>query len=191
MHRIDSDGATESGLFTEGNASLSIPATVVSADIMNDMQEEIIKPIEAVGLTLVKGDRDQLYDALLELMKRGGRPSALSQAIANNQSSAADVTPFPLILTTEIIAIEFFYHVFRRTDSESVVEAGRVYVSWDEENSEWIVTKSGVHGDSETDFEMTTTGEADEFKLQYTTSNIAGASYSGTLKITDIKVITA
>lgn len=54
MHRIDADDAA--GLFKKTPA----PATVVTAEWANDMQENMARLIEAFGVALVKGDFDQL-----------------------------------------------------------------------------------------------------------------------------------
>lgn len=74
MHRIDVASAAAvlpspapvgtPGYFTEGNPLTSTPPTVVSADIMNALQEEVGRAIEAQGLTLDKGDNGQLAKAL-------------------------------------------------------------------------------------------------------------------------------
>lgn len=189
MHRIDSDGATVDNLFTEGNAALSVPATVVSAAIMNDIQEEVIKPIEAVGLVLAKGTRDQLFNAILEIIKRGGRTSPIVFTVANNQAAAADVTGMPTIVTTDSIAMEFLFSIRRRTDSSNVVETGRAYVTWNPDTSAWEITTDSFHGDAGVVFSMLTTGVANTYKLQYVSDNLAGSSYAGTLRITDIRFI--
>lgn len=47
MNRIDSPTATVDNKFTEGNPALSVPATVVSADWLNAIQEEICAVIES------------------------------------------------------------------------------------------------------------------------------------------------
>lgn len=191
MHRIDSDGHA-SNLFTEGNAALLVPATVVSAAIMNALQEEVCEVIEDVGIALLTSGtdtRNQLLAAIKELIKRGGAAAAINQTIANNQSSAADVTGFGVFLTTEILAIEFFFRIQRSTDSSNMVESGRCYLTWNSIEEEWEVSVSSVHGDAGVVFEVNPTGEDDEYELQYTSDNLAGSSYAGNLKITDIKVI--
>ena len=69
MHRIDTPSATTDKKFTEGSPTGGIPATVVSDDWLNDVQENICKAIELSGITLVKGDATQLYQAILNLAK--------------------------------------------------------------------------------------------------------------------------
>jgi hypothetical protein len=67
MHRIDSDGATVDNQFTEGNPATGTPATQVSDDWLNDVQENICEVIEDAGLTLAKGDHSQLKTATRRL----------------------------------------------------------------------------------------------------------------------------
>lgn len=73
MHRIDDPdraqdlfGPGRDG-FTEGNGS-TIPATVVTAAWLNDVQESIARTIEGAGDVLVKGDGDQLLEAVRSLV---------------------------------------------------------------------------------------------------------------------------
>lgn len=68
MHRIDAPGATQENLFTEGNPTLGIPATQVSDDWLNDVQENIAEVIEAAGIVLDKGNYAQLTSAILALI---------------------------------------------------------------------------------------------------------------------------
>ena len=63
MHRIDGPGH-QGNLFTEGDPGMSVPATIVTDDWLNDVQEELCNVIENAGITLVKGTQTQLRDAL-------------------------------------------------------------------------------------------------------------------------------
>lgn len=191
MHRIDGPGATLDNKFTEGNAALAVPATVVTAAIMNDMQEELCNLITAMDIPLVKGTQTQVRSAIIELIRRGGAASPVIQALVNNQAALADVTNFPLVLTTDVVAIEFLYSIYRRTDSGNAKETGRAYITWSPDLAGWEVTKVGVHDDAGVVLTMSPTGEPNEFKLQYQTDNLAGTSYAGTLRVTDIKFVRA
>ena len=70
MHLIDGPGATIDNEFTGGDPQTGTPATVVTADWLNDIQGEFKEVIEAAGLTLTKGQRDQLLNSIL--LKIGG-----------------------------------------------------------------------------------------------------------------------
>lgn len=59
------------GYFTEGDPLTSTPPTVVGADYMNGLQEEIAGTIEGEDLTLDKGDTTQLHRAILRAVARG------------------------------------------------------------------------------------------------------------------------
>lgn len=70
MHRIDSStksvdkfGAGKHG-FTEGDPSAAVPPTQTTDDWLDALQEELCNVIEAAGITLVKGTRTQLRDAV-------------------------------------------------------------------------------------------------------------------------------
>lgn len=69
MHRIDTPSATTEKKFTEGSPSGGVAATVVSADWLNDVQENICYVIEQRGFTLVKGDKTQLLQAILSAVQ--------------------------------------------------------------------------------------------------------------------------
>ncbi len=77
MYRIDGPGATNDNKFTQGNPTTGTPATQVTADFMNALQEEIAKVIEESGIALSKVDNGQLYAALqLMIGMVGGVPDA-------------------------------------------------------------------------------------------------------------------
>lgn len=192
MHKIDSSGATVDNLFTEGNPALAIPATVVSADIMNALQMELCNVVTEAGLSLLTSGtdtRDQVKAAVKILIERGGRSAPVIQSIVNNQTSPADVTSFPTFSTADIAAIEFLYTVFRKTGSSNVKETGRAYLTWNSETSSWgDVAQVSQHDASGVIFN-TALVSGSTYKLQYTSDDLTGSSYSGSLKITDIKYV--
>jgi len=68
MHRIDHVTAAPGGLFTEGNPSGTVPATTVTADWLNALQEEIANVIDLAGDELDKEDNTQLAQAIAALI---------------------------------------------------------------------------------------------------------------------------
>lgn len=64
MHRIDGPGATVDGKFTEGNPAAGVPATVVTAAWMTDVQENIMAVLAAGGVAPTKGRAADLVDAI-------------------------------------------------------------------------------------------------------------------------------
>lgn len=98
MFRIDNSTATATlaaatgagpnpdSYFTDGDPATSVPATVVTAEWLNMMQEEVVNVITGAGLTLDKADRTQLRAALSAMM------SGLSKSvIIENASFEASV----------------------------------------------------------------------------------------------------
>jgi len=64
MDRIQHPSATSDHLFTEGNPSLGIPATTVTATVLNGWQEELMHLIETAGLDPSVADTTQVLQAL-------------------------------------------------------------------------------------------------------------------------------
>lgn len=77
MHRIDTSG-NSGGQFQ----SSTPPATLVSPDWLNDVQENIVEVILAAGIELSKGDGSQLLDAINALIAAGGTPPLESIIVA-------------------------------------------------------------------------------------------------------------
>lgn len=79
MHRVDTSTniavmpapkpAGTPGYFTEGNESSGLGATYPGPDFFNSLQEEVIAPIVAMGITLSKTDNTQLLAAIIALVK--------------------------------------------------------------------------------------------------------------------------
>lgn len=82
MHRIDSAGisvglptpasAGTPGYFTAGNPTTGTPATVIGADWLNAIQEELVAVVVAGGLSLDKTNRGQLLAAARALFGGAG-----------------------------------------------------------------------------------------------------------------------
>lgn len=66
MHRIDGPGH-DNNMFTEG-VPPGVPATVVTEDWLNAVQEEIVNVILDAGITLDKPTNTQLRDAVNALL---------------------------------------------------------------------------------------------------------------------------
>ena len=68
MHRIDTSTATPDHKFTEGNPTVPVAATTVSAAWLNAVQEELVAVITGAGLELKKSDNGQLWQAISQLI---------------------------------------------------------------------------------------------------------------------------
>ena len=64
MHRIDTSTATPDHKFTEGDPTVPVAATTVSAEWLNAVQEELVAVITGAGLELEKSDNSQLWQAI-------------------------------------------------------------------------------------------------------------------------------
>lgn len=68
MHRIDSSTATPDNKFTEGDPTIPVAATTVTADWLNSVQEELVKVVTEAGLELDKPDTSQLWQAIVKII---------------------------------------------------------------------------------------------------------------------------
>lgn len=98
MHRIDDPSATLDHKFTEGSPSGGIPATIVTAAFMNDVQENICQAIEAAGITLAKGDGTQLTKAIRALVA-----ALFTGKLVAGANSASQELPGGLILNMGLV----------------------------------------------------------------------------------------
>lgn len=175
MHRIDGPGATAGNLFTEGNPALGVPATVVTDDIMNDIQEEIISPIEDQGIALVKGTQNQLLAAIKSLIAFGG-DAQFSQAITNN-AGPLDVTGL-IFDKADIKGAVVAYSIERETDTQNEQETGFLYIAHDSIDDIWRITRASGLDDAGVNFTMTAAGQ-----VQYTSDDLTGTGYSGVMRV--------
>ena len=67
MERINHPSATPDHKFTEGDPALGIPATTVTANHMNGVQEELIHILEEAGITPDGANLTQVLEALRAL----------------------------------------------------------------------------------------------------------------------------
>lgn len=82
MHRIDGPAAAPGGFFTDGDPNLGTPATVVTDDWLNAVQEELAGVIEGGGgAVLSKPSNGQLLTAIAVLVGRAV-PAGAVQAFA-------------------------------------------------------------------------------------------------------------
>lgn len=92
MHRIDASGHS-SNLFTDGNPSGGIEATVVDDDWLNAVQEEIVNAIlTRAGITLVKGTNTQLATALDQFTLLPGGRLTLTTAVPVTTADVSGAT---------------------------------------------------------------------------------------------------
>ena len=68
MHRIDSSTATPDNRFTEGDPTIPVPATTVTAAWLNGVQEELLAILTAAGIAPDKANNAQVLAAILKLI---------------------------------------------------------------------------------------------------------------------------
>jgi len=92
---------TADHLFHEGNPATGEKGTKVSDDFLNDVQEEICNVIEAAGIVLAAGTRDQLLEAIQRFSGCAvtRTVSASGNAAATDSVLLADATAGPITLT--------------------------------------------------------------------------------------------
>ena len=93
MHRIDGPGATVDNEFTDGDPVGGVPATIVMADWLNDVQEELMSILSAAGITPVKGTQDQVLKAFVRFFSS----QSLTAYTTGGAAPAFTLTPSPAI----------------------------------------------------------------------------------------------
>ena len=178
MHRIDAPGFAPGNLFTEGNPSLSILATEVSDDWLNDVQEELSVFIESRGITLVKGLQTQLRDAILDAIGGGGSQIKLDPLLNNTADQVIGLTLDKLVHKAAII----FVDVHRETDSSNVQETSLWLATHDSKDDAWRISAIiTAFYDAESEPNITSTGI-----VRVSTLTLAGANYAAQLRVTGV-----
>lgn len=177
MLRTTAEG-NDSGRYTIGSPSLGIPATVVDDTSMNFHQEELVNLVEGAGITLGAAE-DQVLDAVIALIQSGGTKISDSQAIAN-LTVDQDVSAV-LLDKTVTTAARVLMHAHRRTDSSSVTQVITAFCIYDPEGDAWSVSWDGVGDDAGLTLKITSNGQ-----LRFDSDDLAGTSYSGTLRVNHI-----
>jgi len=179
MHRIDAPG-NDNFTFTEGNPQLGVPATQVSDDWLNDVQEEIALFIESQGISLVKGTQTQLTAAILLAIGAGGTNIKLDP-LAN--ITADQVIAGLIFDKTKTKGAVIYFDIDRRTTTQDKQETGILVVSHDTKNDVWRIEllQSGLDDSGSTFNIVVGTGQ-----VRVSTNDLTGASYAAELRITGV-----
>lgn len=149
MHRIDGAGATVDKQFTDGDPVGGIPATVVTDDWLNDLQENVCKVVEDAGATLTKGNYSQLKDAIGSMIAASAvdllnttRVGVASAATVNLTTAAPNTRHINITGTTTIagFAVAAGKCYFVRFDAALTLANGASLVTQSGAN---IVTAAG------------------------------------------------
>lgn len=123
-------------------------------------------------------DLSSLILALINIANSSSGPSDIlttNFSLANNVAAPANVTGLffdPSTVRSAIIS----YSLYRSTNSNEVSEAGQIIITYSSTAGTWELAQYDV-GASGVVFSITNSGQ-----VQYTSSNVIGASYSGKLK---------
>jgi hypothetical protein len=169
--------ANDNNRYSEGNPSLGIPATVVGAEELNNIQEEIVNVVLDAGITLNGADETQLLQALNIILERGG--TQIDQAIDDN-AGATNITG-AVWAKADIKGARCLFEVDRRNDSQDATEIGELFAWHNAESDTWHVELDSKGDDAGVVFSITSAGQ-----LQYASSAYAGTGYAGNLRITNI-----
>lgn len=179
MHRIDAPGATAGNLFTEGNPALSVPATEVSDDWLNDVQEEIVNVILDQGISLVKGTQDQLLTAIQGIVGAGGTNIKLDPLANNTADQVISGLSFD---KTSVKAAFMIVDVDRRTSTQNEQETQVWVATHDTADDAWrISVLISAFDDAGTLPNITSAGQ-----VRASTDDLTGASYAAELRVTAI-----
>lgn len=173
MKRTNAEGHV-ANRYTEGNPSLGQPATVVGAEEMNNLQEEIVNVVLAAGLTLDGATENQLLQALNILIPLGGS-APVNESIDNNITSATSIAGL-LFSSASVKSARIYYDIHREDSGQRANESGELFITHDSVNG-WALSRQSVFDDAEVVFTISPTGQ-----IQYTSSNYTGGSYAGTLR---------
>ncbi|WP_236189303.1 hypothetical protein [Pseudomonas pharyngis] len=124
MHRIDGPGATVDKKFTDGDPVGGVPATVVTDEWLNDVQENIMAVLSAGGVAPTKGRAADLLDSIRKIgvgVVGAVRNAKMSLTTA---SSSATFTADEVVVETAIGGLQYRLSSFNKTINVSTVGAG-------------------------------------------------------------------
>lgn len=172
MHRIDTPTADVNKRFITGDPQTGVPATDLSAEWFNDVQENLAKFIEAQGIVLVKGNWDQLTEAILAASTSFSKVTQ-KKTILNGQ--AALVNLVGVIYDKALVkAVSHEYIIDRKTADIHLLERGEFTVAV--KDGVWIVVLGNARNDDAgVEFDVDpATGQ-----VKYKSNALAGVDYVG------------
>jgi hypothetical protein len=182
------DGATDDGLFTEGDRLRGIKATRLTSAWLNAVQEEICNVIEdRLGEGSLGAENNQLLLAIKDLVEYGVRP--LEFAIDNDKA-----LPVALPLTfdfTKHKAVSFYSFSQRRTNQQHPVTwAYEHFAVFNSYSRSWdlLTNKMGNVDEQRAQPHTLSINEATG-QLRYTTSRMPDPGYEGTLLLSHFRYV--
>ena len=111
----------------------------------------------------------------------GIKPQKFS--ISNNQSSAASLSGM-VIDKTKFVGAKFLVEITITTSSAELVEFGEIFAIYRPTMNSWDLVYKSEFDDAGVTFSITSGGQ-----IMYISSNVAGTSYSGSIRITNSKYL--
>ena len=96
--------------------------------------------------------------------------------INNNVGAPTSITDF-VFDNVDTKAVRVQFDISRRTDTQNVVETGEIFLAYDDEASDWRISVDSKFDDAGVTLTVTAAGQ-----VQYTSNDLTGASYSGTMR---------
>lgn len=173
MHRIDQPTA-QSGLFTDGNESTGIEATIVDAAWLNGIQESLIKFMLSRGITPVKGNYDLFTAAITSAAQDTSSPDF---TVANNTTVQTDITGLVLD-KTKFKSAEIMIDVYRKTATTEFNSQFKLHCIYKPIAGQWAMVAEELFDASGVEFFI----DASTGQIKYKSSNMAGGTYEGILR---------
>lgn len=147
MKRIDSQGS-QGGQWVGGSPFAGIPGTIIAADWMNLLQEEVCGLIEAAGFSLSGADATQLRQAIAamiagaagaEITFTAGAALTAGQGFASGDVFGVIKASVAMGETATVIVLGTF--TLPKNPPDNVAQFARLY--WDAGNSRLTTTAGG------------------------------------------------
>jgi hypothetical protein len=174
MHRIDQPTA-QSGLFTDGNESTGVEATIVDAAWLNGMQEGIIQFMLSRGVTPVKADYTKFTEAVLS----ASQDASSSNITLNNNITVAENISGLVLDKTKYKSAEILIDVYRKDATPSEFNSlFKLHCIYRPIEAKWKMIVEEIFDVSGVQFFL------DELsgQVSYKSSNMAGGTYEGILR---------
>lgn len=191
MHRIDGPGYAPGNLFTEGNPVTATPATTVTDDWLNAVQEEIAGVIEGAGDTLDKPDNGQLLAAINGLIAAAVAGFTLADGSVTAAKLAATLDLSGKTITMPANLTPVFTKAFESAEQAVPTVAGAVSVAHGlgavpkmfGVSLRCKTTEAGYAVGDEVDLEMTYASSSTRGGVAFANSTNVGVSVVGSTMI--------
>lgn len=170
MHRIDQPTAS-GGLFTDGNESTGVEATIVDAAWLNGIQESLIQFMISRGITPVKGNFTLFTQAIASAVESSSSPNF---TLDNNITISTNITGL-ILDKTKVKSAVISFDVYRKTattEFNSIVTLRCIYQPI---ANTWKLNQDELFDEAGVTFAI----DAATGQISYKSSNMSGGTYAG------------